>query len=117
MNKEILLTLDQIEGSILLNEGVLDALDWPKHIQVYFNQNEKMLLLKACSLDDQQAVVMPEEHALQFEISGRSLIKKIKHLVGWTDALPRLCRGEYLPAHQAVRFHLTEAQPVDLELQ
>ena len=43
MSKEILLTLDQWEGSILLNDGVLDALDWPKHIQVYINQNEKML--------------------------------------------------------------------------
>lgn len=114
MNKEILLTMDQWEGSILLNEGVLDALDWPKHIQIYINQNEKMLLLKACSVDDQQAVVMPQEHTMQFEISGRSLLKKIRHLVGWTDALPRVCRGEYLPSHQAVRFHLTEAEPVEM---
>ena len=113
MSKEILLTLDQYEGSILLNEGVLDALDWPKHIQIYINTNEKMLLLKACSVDDQQAVVMPEERTIQFEISGRSLIKKIKHLVGWTDGNPRVCRGEYLPAHQAILFRLTEAEPVD----
>lgn len=117
MNKEILLTLDQFEGSILLNEGALDALDWPKHIQIYINPNEKMLLLKACSVDDQQAVVMPEERTIQFEISGRSLIKKIKHLVGWTDGNPRVCRGEYLPAHQAIRFHLTEAQAVSLDYQ
>ena len=34
MNKEILLTMDQWEGSILLNEGVLDALDWPRQVQI-----------------------------------------------------------------------------------
>lgn len=117
MNKEILLTLNLTEDSILLNEGVLDALDWPRQVQIMINKDEKMLLLRACTVDDQQAVVMPDEHALQFEISGRSLLRKIRHLVGWTDDQPRICRGEYLPAHQAIRFHLTEAQAVNLDYQ
>lgn len=117
MQNEILLTLNLTEDSILLNEGVLDALDWPRQVQIMINNNEKMLLLRACTIDDQQAVVMPEIRTLQFEISGRSLLKKIRHLVGWTDDQPRVCRGEYLPAHQAIRFHLTEAQTINLDLQ
>lgn len=114
MNDSIILTLNLREESILLNEGVLNALDWPQQVQLMINNNEKMLLLRACTIDDQQAVVIPEEHVAQCEISGRMLLRKIRHLVGWEDDRPRLCRGEYLPAHQAIRFSLEDAIPVDL---
>ena len=70
MNTPILLTLNLLEDSILLNEGVLDALDWPRQVQIMINKDEKMLLLRACTIDDQQAVVVPEERTVQFEISG-----------------------------------------------
>ena len=56
--------------------------------------------------------VVPEERTVQFEISGRSLLRKIRQMVGWDDDCPRLCYGEYLPAHQAIRFNLMEAEPV-----
>ena len=117
MNTPILLTLNLLEDSILLNEGVLDALDWPRQVQIMINKDEKMLLLRACTIDDQQAVVVPEERTVQFEISGRSLLRKIRHLVGWEDDRPRLCDGEYLPAHQAIRFSLADAQPIDIDQQ
>lgn len=71
MNTPILLTLNLLEDSILLNEGVLDALDWPRQVQIMINKDEKMLLLRACTIDDQQAVVVPEERTVQFEISGQ----------------------------------------------
>ena len=117
MNTPILLTLNLLEESILLNEGVLDALDWPRQVQILINKDEKMLLLRACTIDDQQAVVVPEERTVQFEISGRSLLRKIRQMVGWGDDCPRLCYGEYLPAHQAIRFNLMEAEPVDMDQQ
>lgn len=114
MTSPIILTLNLMEDSILLNEGVLDALDWPRQVQIMINQEAKMLLLRACSMEDKQAVVIPAERVEQFEISGRALLKKIRHMVGWEDDLPRLCYGEYLPARQAIRFDLTEAEPVEL---
>ena len=114
MNRPIILTLNLMEDSILLNENVLDALDWPRQVQIMFNKDEKMLLLRACTVDDQQAVVLPEEHAIRCEISGRVLLRRIRQIAGWPDNSPRLCYGEYLPAHQAVRFALSDAQPVDL---
>ena len=40
-----------------------------------------------------------------------------RQMVGWEDDRPRMCYGEYLPAHQAIRFSLTDAQPVDMEQQ
>ena len=58
--------------------------------------------------------VVPEEHVLQYEISGRVLLRKIRRLVGWQDNYPRVCKGEYLPAHQAIRFNLMETQVVDM---
>ena len=115
MNTPIILTLNLLEDSILLNEGVLAALDWPRQIRIMINNEEKMLLLRACTVDDQQAVVIPEERAVQFEISGRSLLRKIRQMVGWGDDRPRLCYGEYLPAHQAIRFSLTDAEPVRID--
>ena len=117
MNTPIILTLNLLEDSIMLNEGVLDALDWPRQVQIMINKDEKMLLLRACTIDDQQAVVVPEERTVQFEISGRSLLRKIRQIVGWDDDCPRLCYGEYLPAHQAIRFNLMEAEPVDMDQQ
>ena len=117
MNAPIILTLNLLEDSIMLNEGVLDALDWPRQVQIMINKDEKMLLLRACTIDDQQAVVVPEERTVQFEISGRSLLRKIRQIVGWDDDCPRLCYGEYLPAHQAIRFNLMEAEPVDMDQQ
>ena len=114
MTSPIILTLNLMEDSILLNEGVLDALDWPRQVQIMINQDTKMLLLRACTMNDKQAVVIPAERVEQFEISGRSLLKKIRHMVGWEDDCPRMCYGEYLPTHQAIRFDLTGAEPVDL---
>jgi hypothetical protein len=57
---------------------------------VPINQEEKMLLLRSCTVDDQQAVVVRGERTMQCEISGRSLLKKIKKLLGWTDNSPRM---------------------------
>lgn len=114
MNSPIILTLNLMEDSILLNEGVLDALDWPRQVQLMINQDAKMLLLRACTIEDKQAVVIPSDRVEQFEISGRSLLRKIRRLVGWNDDCPRLCYGEYLPAHQAIRFNLMDAEAVDL---
>lgn len=115
MNDAIIITLNLREGSILLNESVLSVLDRPQQVQIMINEKEKMLLLRACTVDDLQAVVLPEEHTVQLEISGRSLTRKIKRLAGWEDDRPRLCRGEYLPSHRAVRFSLENAVPVSID--
>ena len=116
MNRQILLTLNLPEDSILLNEGILEALDWPRQVQILINPEEKKLLLRACALDDIQAVVVPEKRVEQFEISGRSFLRKIRQLVGWEDNQPRMCVGEYLPSHQAVLFDLSSARILDMEL-
>ena len=115
MNTQIIMTLNLPEESILLNEGVLAALDRPRQVQILINKEEKMLLLRSCTVDDLQAVVVPEERAMQFEISGRSFLKKIRKPVGWDDDRPRMCYGEYIPSHQAIRFRLEDAQPVEIE--
>ena len=115
MMMPLLMTLNLREDSILLNDSVLNALDHPRQVQILLHKDEKMLLLRACTVDDLQAVVVPESETAMIEISGRSLLKKIRRMVGWEDDLPRLCPGEYLPAHQAIRFSLAEARPVDID--
>ena len=78
---QMIMTLNLADESILLNKGVLEALDWPRQIQLLINKDEKMLLLRACSTEDQQAVVVPEESAAPFEISARAFLKQIRQLV------------------------------------
>ena len=115
MNAPIILTLNLLEDSILLNESVLEALDWPGQIQIMINNEEKKLLMRACTIKDQQAVVLLEAHTVSCEISGRSLLKKIRRMVGWSDDRPRLCYGEYLAPYQAVIFDLADSEPIELE--
>ncbi len=112
MNSQIILTLNLADDSILLNEGVIEALDYPRQVQILMNRNERMLLLRACGTEDSQAVVVPEERQEQFEIGSRVFLRRLRQLAGWEDDRPRVCQGEYLPAHQAVRFDLNAAQPV-----
>ncbi len=117
MNTPILLTLNLRDDTILLGEGVLNALDHPQQVQLLLNKDEKMLLLRACSIEDQQALVVPDGDVSLCEISGRSLLRKIRKMVGWEDNQMRVCAGDYLPAHQAVRFSLADAQILNVEAQ
>ena len=117
MSDQIILTLNLMEDSILLNEGLLNALDWPRQIQIMINKTEKMLLLRACDIDAQQAVVIPDDRTERCEISGRILLRQIRQMVGWEDERPRMCYGEYVPAHQAVFFDLKAAQALDVDQQ
>ena len=113
---DIILTLNLPEESILLNEGVLNALDWPRQVQILINPDEKMLVLRACSVKSRQAVVIPDGSSVeQYEISGRSFLRKVRQLMGWDDEEPRICYGEYLPTLQAVRFSLSDAVTVGVE--
>ncbi len=115
MSSQIILTLNLEEDSILLNKGILDALDWPRQVQLLINPETKQLLLRACTVEDAQAVVIEADDTQQFEISGRSLLKKIRKMVGWEDDRPRMCYGEYLPSHQAIRFNLIDAVALEMD--
>lgn len=110
----LLLTLNLQEDTIMLNKGILDVLDHPRQVQIMLNEAIGSLLLRACTIDDLQAVVVPEEQIVQFEIGGRSLLKRIRRITGWEDNEPRACQGEYLPMHQAIIFDLMQAVPTAL---
>jgi len=107
----LLLTLNLQEDTILLNKAILDVLGHPKQVQILINNELGSLLLRACTIDDLQAVVVPDGQVMQFEIGGRSLLKKIRRITGWVNDEPRVCTGEYLPMHQAIRFDLMSAEP------
>ena len=112
----LLLTLCLDENSILVSRAVLEALEHPRQIQMLINDDRKMLLLKACTVDEREAVVIPPEIQLQFEMSGHSLLKRVRKLTGWADNVPRAVYGNYLPAHRAIIFDLTAAQPTELRI-
>ena len=110
------LTLCLEEGSILFNKAVLDTLDHPKQVQMLINEDRQMLLVQACTVDDREAIVIPAVTKSEFEMSGHSLLKRIRRLTGWTDEIPRTVFGTYIPSHNAIVFDLMTAQPADLQL-
>lgn len=110
------LTLCLEEGSILFNKAVLDTLDHPKQVQMLINEERQMLLVQACTVDDREAIVIPAVTKSEFEMSGHSLLKRIRRLTGWTDEQPRTVFGTYISSHNAIVFDLMTAQPADLQL-
>ena len=114
MNEPLMLTLSLEEDSILVSRAILDTLGAPRQVQMLINDERQMLLLQACKVEDREAVVVPPGIKMQFEMSGHSLLKRIRKLTGWTDNLPRVVYGNYIESHQAIVFDLHSAMPVRL---
>ena len=75
-----------------------------------------MLLLQACTVDDREAVVIPPDIMMQFEMSGHALLKRIRRLTGWNDDKPRVIYGNFIPSHNAIVFDLHTAQLAKLQI-
>lgn len=110
------LTLCLEEDSILVSKAILDILEQPRQVQMLINDEQKMLLLQACTIADREAVVIPMKTCPQFAMSGHSLLKRIRKLTGWTDNLPRVMYGDYLQSHKVIVFNLLLAQPSMIQL-
>lgn len=105
----LLLTMNFQAQSMMLNEGVLDYLERPRHVQILMNEETKMLALRPCEVDSSQAVVLPEGSTLQVEIAARSLLRRIRKIAGWKTNQPRVCVGTAVPEYRAVCFAFEEA--------
>lgn len=114
-DEPLVMTLCPEEESILLNKNVLDHLEQPRQVQILINEEQGMLLLKACSVEDREAVVIPQLPPDQLEVSGASLLKRIRRLMGWADNCPRQIMGFAIPEHYAIAFDLHSAVPVQLK--
>ncbi len=112
----LMLTLCLGEDSILVSRAILVALGNPRQVQMLINEERRMLLLQSCTVDDREAVVVPPVLAQQFEMSGHSLLKRIRRLTGWTDNRPRVILGDYLKSHNAIVFDLLTAEPARVKI-
>ena len=111
----LLLTMNFQDGTMMLNEGILDALDRPGQVQILLNREKKRLLIRRCEVNSRQAVLLPADYIMQVEIGGRSLLRKIRKLARWDTEQPRICAGEIIPDYGMVCFDLSEAVTVTLE--
>ena len=69
------------------------------------------MMLRACDIEEEQAVVVQEaEDAPQ--LGGRRLLKRIRNLAGWPDQQSRFVYGVFLPGYDAVLFNLLDAHPL-----
>lgn len=116
MNEPLMLTLCLEEDSILVSKAILETLEHPKQVQMLINEERQMLLLQACTVDDREAVVIPPDTMVQFEMSGHALLRRIRRLTGWTNNQPRVIYGNYIASHQDIVFDLHTAQPAELQM-
>lgn len=107
---DLILTFFLEEGSIVLNQGIIEALGRPKQVQFRIDNKTRQLMLRACDLGEEQAVVVQKEDMPR--MGGRSLLKRIRMLAGWPDDEMRFVYGVYIPDYDAVVFSLMDAQPV-----
>ena len=99
--------------TLTINDGVLDALDKPETIQLLINEDEKMMGLRACTVDDLNAIIIQKsEFSEQPEIGGRSLLRRIQKVCGWSYDGIRVCTGEICTGEQGIRFNLSNAIPM-----
>lgn len=111
--KPLLLTMDFSGETMMLNDGILDALGRPAQVQIMLNREQKRLLIRPCGTDSSQAVVMPQGDAPQAEVGGRVLLKNIRKLAGWKEERGRICIGEAVPEYSAVWFDLERSFGVE----
>ena len=108
--KELEITLCLEEGSLLLGRDVLQTLGMPRQLQVLFNDEQQKLLLQSCSVEDREAVVIPPQPMLYFQVSEQALMKRVRKLTGWQDTLPRTITGFQIPGKLAIVFDLRTAR-------
>ena len=112
----LMLTLCLQEESLLVSNAVLEALGRPQQVQLLINDEKCMLLLQPCTIADREAVIIPQQPMMQFEMSGASLLKRVRKLTGWNDNHPRVIYGDYIPQHHAILFDLRQAKLAQLQM-
>jgi len=111
-NNQLLLTMNFHDETMMLNEGILEALGRPRQVQILLNDESRRLVLRPCDVNSSQAVVIPTGSTLQVELGGRQLLRRIRKLAGWDTEQPRICVGEFIQEYQAVCFDLVRAMAV-----
>ena len=111
-NSQLLLTMNFHDETMMLNEGILEALGRPRQVQILLNDESRHLVLRPCDVNSSQAVVIPTGSTLQVELGGRQLLRRIRKLAGWDTEQPRICVGEFIQEYQAVCFDLVRAMAV-----
>ena len=107
------LIVNLMEDSIYMGRNVLESLGSPRQVQMMLNEEQKKLLLQACGVQDREAVVVPPQPTLFFQMSGKSLLRKIRKLTNWDDDQMRILYGQKIPGHAAVVFDLNTAKTTD----
>ncbi len=106
----MILTMDMKNDLFVLDEATLDALGRPKQVQLLINTQQRKLVLRACSAEDDEPIFLPAAPVISTEISGRKLLQNIRTNMRWTGMESRICPGTYLPSHKAVCFDLNRVK-------
>lgn len=115
VSRYLFLTLSLQDDSLYVGSDVLDALGEPRQLQMLINEEHKKILIQVCTIYDREAVVVPPQPTLFFQISGKSLLKRIKKLMKWEGDQARILCGQKVPGYHAVEFDLETAVRVEFD--
>ena len=104
---ELVIGFDFAEHTLVLSDSIIEVLGHPEYIQLRLDEENCLLMVRACEQGEEQAVIMEPG---MLEISGRSVMKKVKQMLRWNNNSPRLAYGVLLPAYNAVLFDLHDAE-------
>ena len=106
----MILTMDMKNDLFVLDDATLDALGRPKQVQLLINTQQRKLVLRACSAEDDEPIFLPDTPIISTEISGRRLLQNIRNNMGWAGMETRICPGNFLADHKAVCFDLNRVK-------
>ena len=104
------LTLDMKNDLFVLDDATLNALGKPRQVQLLIHTQQRKLVLRACSAEDEEAIYLPAAPVISTEISGKRLLQNIRQNMGWEDRENRICTGTFLPNHKAICFDLNRVK-------
>ena len=74
----MILTMDMKNDLFVLDDATLDALGRPKQVQLLINTQQRKLVLRACSAEDDEPIFLPDTPIISTEISGKRLLQNIR---------------------------------------
>ncbi len=97
-------------GKIRIFKPVITVLGIPTHLQFLLDPDEKVLYVRGTETSGVNCLEVPsEEHRKRncCVLYGKTFIKKLSNLVGWSLLSPHIISGKYDETHNTLIFDLS----------
>lgn len=100
-------------GKVRIYKPVITILGCPTHLQFLLDPDEKVLFVRGTEMSGVNSLEVPSEEHIKRNccvLYGKSFIKKLSHLAGWSLMSPHIIRGQYVETHNTIVFDLSAVE-------